>query len=200
MGVRLVGEALRPDWCILSDRARLVLVQMCYVARDRATADTAAGLYFGGQPALIHSVLGLDMESLSPSELDTARQLIKRAVKELRDAGAITLLSHPAKGQKAVYQVHPNHYPNLQQEALPVDNSPTPTPVGGHPRTPLGGHPRTPYPGFRGSPTYPLRGSPTYPLNHLYREETKEDLKENHPTQPTAQLWPDAPSDLWITR
>ena len=169
---------------------------MCYVARDRATADTAAGLYFGGQPALIHSVLGLDMESLSPSELDTARQLIKRAVKELRDAGAITLLSHPVKGQKAVYQVHPNHYPNLQQEALPVDNSPTPTPVGVTHATPQG----SPTPPIRalGSPT-PPQGVTTYP-HHLYREETKEDLKENHPTQPTAQLWPDAPSDLWITR
>ena len=200
MGVRLVGEALRPDWCILSDRARLVLVQMCYVARDRATADTAAQVYFGGHRELIRTVLGLDPDALTATQLDTAERAVKRAVKELKDAGAITLVSHPVKGQRAVYQVHPNHYPDLQQEELPVDNSAAATTVGGHQRPPLGGHPAPPYSGVRGTLSTPLRGAPSVPPNYLDKDRDQGHLKRNHPTQPTAQLWPDAPSDLWITR
>ena len=122
MGVRLVGEALRPDWCILSDRARLVLVQMCYVARDRATADTAAQVYFGGHRALIRDVLGLDVDTLTRTQTETAERTIKRTIKELKDAGAVSLVSHPTKGQRAIYAVHPGHFPGLTQQPLPVEN------------------------------------------------------------------------------
>ena len=31
MGIRLVGYALSPNWSHLSERARLVLAQMCYM-------------------------------------------------------------------------------------------------------------------------------------------------------------------------
>ena len=34
MGIRLVGYALSANWSHLSERARLVLAQMCYVAKD----------------------------------------------------------------------------------------------------------------------------------------------------------------------
>ena len=34
MGIRLVGCALSASWAHLSERARLVLAQMCYVAKD----------------------------------------------------------------------------------------------------------------------------------------------------------------------
>ncbi len=200
MGVRLVGEALRQDWCVLSDRARLVLLQMCYVARDRATADTAAQVYFGGHKELMKTVLGLDPDRLTGTQLDTAERAVKRAIKELKDAGAITLLSHPVKGQRAVYQVHPGHYPNLQQETLPVDNSPATPTVGGHQRPPLGGHPAPPYSAFRGTPSTPLRGAPSVPPNYLDKNQEQGDLKGNHPTQPPTELWAAPVPDLWITR
>ena len=32
MGIRLVGAALSANWSHLSERARLVLAQMCYIA------------------------------------------------------------------------------------------------------------------------------------------------------------------------
>lgn len=120
MGVRLVGLALAPDWSVLSDRARLVLVHMAYTAKDSTSNGHAAGTFWAGHSALIVGVLGLDPDSLSGPELEAAQHKIKRAIQELKQAGAITLTSTATRGRTAVYRVHPDRFPGVYE---PVDNS-----------------------------------------------------------------------------
>lgn len=108
MGIRLVGAALSANWSHLSERARLVLAQMCYVAKDVSTAGHAPSTYWGGHQALIVSVLGKDPTTISDAELVAAEKMIKRAIRELKDAGAVTLESPASRGRHAVYRVHPD--------------------------------------------------------------------------------------------
>ena len=108
MGIRLVGYALSTHWSHLSERARLVLAQMCYVAKDVSTAGHAPSTYWGGHQSLILLVLGQDPETLSEAELRTAQRKVKRAIQELKDAGAVTLESPASRGRHAVYRVHPD--------------------------------------------------------------------------------------------
>lgn len=110
MGIRLVGYALSANWAHLSERARLVLAQMCYVAKDTTTNGHAPATYWGGHHALIISVLGKDPDALSPGELIAAQKAIKRAIRELSDAGALTLQTPAARGRTAVYRVHPDDF------------------------------------------------------------------------------------------
>jgi hypothetical protein len=187
MGVRLVGDALRPDWCILSDRARLILLQMCYVARDKATPEQAAALYFGGHRTLIISVLGRDPERMDEVAYSTAKRAIERAIQELKKAGAITLASASSPGRTAVYEVHPNNFPHLNQDALPVDNSPARPQNGRHPAPANGRHPA---PAISEEwPTNPVpNGRHPAPARGEHRGEQERHLERNHPTQPPAQL------------
>ena len=108
MGIRLVGAALSANWSHLSERARLVLAQMCYVAKDVSSNGHAPGTYWGGHNSLILTIVGKDPDALSPTELETAQRMIKRAIKELKDAGAITLQCPASRGRTAVYVVHPD--------------------------------------------------------------------------------------------
>lgn len=108
MGIRLVGAALSANWSHLSERARLVLAQMCYVAKDVSSNGHAPGTYWGGHESLILLVLGKDPATLSPTELDTARRAIKRAIHELKEAGALTLQCPASRGRTAIYRVHPD--------------------------------------------------------------------------------------------
>lgn len=110
MGIRLVGYALSTHWSHLSERARLVLAQMCYVAKDTSTNGHAPGTYWGGHHALIVSVLGKDPDALSAAELEVAERMMRRAFQELTRAGAITLEIPAARGRMAVYRVHPDQF------------------------------------------------------------------------------------------
>lgn len=196
MGVRLVGEALNPAWAGLSDRARLILLQMAYVARDKAAEGRAAGVYFGGHRSLIVNVLGEDPDRLDQAALDLAEQKIKRAVQELKKAGAITLIVSPSRGRNAVYEVHPDRFPGL----TPVDNQNPPGKKGGHPMTPTGGHPMTPNLAEWGSPHDEKGGHPMTPLIPEEQENKNDDQQSHHPTEPTDQLRPERTRDLWKTR
>ena len=73
MGIRLVGYALSANWAHLSERARLVLAQMCYVAKDTSTNGHAPGTYWGGHQTLIITVLGQDPSRVAPSCWPTNR-------------------------------------------------------------------------------------------------------------------------------
>ena len=108
MGIRLVGAALSVEWAHLSHAARLTLVQMCYVAKDVSTAGHAPSTYWGGHQSLILLVLGQDPETLSEAELRTAQRKVKRAIQELKDAGAVSLQSPSSRGRTAIYRVHPD--------------------------------------------------------------------------------------------
>ena len=60
MGIRLVTEALSPEWGHLSETARLVLIAMCHTALDKAQGDHPARRYFGGHESLILTLTGRD--------------------------------------------------------------------------------------------------------------------------------------------
>jgi hypothetical protein len=108
MGIRLVGAALSANWVHVSERARLVLAQMCYVAKDVSSNGHAPGTYWGGHDTFIISVLGQDPGALSDTELSTAQRKIKRAIQELKEAGAVTLQCPASRGRHAIYRVHPD--------------------------------------------------------------------------------------------
>ena len=86
------------------------LAEAGYVAKDTSTNGHAPGTYWGGHQTLIITVLGQDPEALSEAELRTAQRKIKRAIQELKDAGAVTLASSASRGRTAVYRVHPDEF------------------------------------------------------------------------------------------
>lgn len=108
MGIRLVGAALSVEWAQLSHAARLTLVQMCYVAKDVSTNGHAPGTYWAGHHGLILTVFGVDPGTLNPTELASAERRIRRAIQELKDAGAVSLQSPASRGRTAIYRVHPD--------------------------------------------------------------------------------------------
>lgn len=198
MGIRLVGLALNPSWCVLSDRARLVLLQMCYVARDLGTAQTAGGQYFGGHANLIISVLGKDPDALDEAALRTAKRTIERAIKELKDAGAVTVVSSSARHHQAVYGLHPNRFPNLGEEPLPVDNSQPVRTNGTHPAPAYGTHPA---PAIKRDWHTPSTANGTHPAPAQGEQggEQERHLQQDQPTEPPTQLWAEPVPSLWIT-
>lgn len=151
MGIRLVGHALNPSWAGLSDRAARVLVQMCYVAKDTATNGHAAGVYWAGHSTLIIAVLGLDPDQLTAKQLEAAEKAIQRAMRELREAGAVSVVSAAARGRNAVYQLHPDRYPGMPAPDTDQPEPATPTRNG----TTRNGH-RT----HVDSPTLPVDNQP----------------------------------------
>ena len=113
MGIRLVQAALSPEYFGLSDRAHRVLVHMALVAHDRGTEDTPRGVWWEGHDALILRVIGTDPRDMDARSRAAAERSIRRAVRELRDAGAITLVDAARPGRHARYRVCPT----------PVDNT-----------------------------------------------------------------------------
>lgn len=97
MGIRLVGAALSANWSHLSERARLVLAQMCYVAKDVSTAGHAPSTYWGGHQALILLVLGQDPETLSEAELRTAQRMAGNGVVRQQAVAALRLMLNRAE-------------------------------------------------------------------------------------------------------
>jgi hypothetical protein len=190
MGIRLVGAALNPAWTVLSDRARLVLLHMCYTARDTATDGCAAATYWGGQEVFIVTVLGIDPDALPAAEHATVSRKIKRAVQELKVAGAISLKSSASRGRNAIYEVHPDRFPTGLHLTRPVDNSvpPEPLPVEwGTPSTPLTDHPAPPNDTEWGSPRGRNGGHPAPPRGEHIGEQSRQG-EIHQPTQPPTQL------------
>ena len=118
MGIRLVTEALSPEWGHLSETARLVLIAMCHTALDKATGSNPARLYFGGHETLILALTGND--SSDPTWSGTkghqaAQRRIRRAVRELVDAGVIELRQRANGKDHAVYRI----FPRIDELVLP---------------------------------------------------------------------------------
>lgn len=171
MGIRLVGLALRPDWAVLSDRARVVLVSMCMVALDTPSGGKEAGLYYKGHRALMTDIYGTDWKALDAKQKEAAEKVVKRAIRELKEAGAITLVSSASYGKVAEYRIHPDRFPGLD----PVDNSIV-TPVDGvHHVYPNGVRPVYPKSGPRGTPSVRDGVRPVYPQGEHSGEGKGED-------------------------
>ena len=189
MGIRLVGAALLPDWAHLSDRAHRVLVHMCYVAKDTATNGHAPATYWGGHDVLILTCLGVDPDQLGEAAHDTAARKIKRAIQELKDAGALTLMSPASRGRHAVYRLHLTPW---SDDLRPVDNSAPADQLAeerGTRSTPLSGHPAPPIRAERGV-LRGQKGGRSAPPRGEHVGEQEELGAIHHPTQPPAQLSP----------
>ena len=111
MGVRLAVLAAQPAWGNLDYAARSILLIMSLTARDSPTPNTPAATYWGGHEYLATALRG----NAEPAAL----QVVKRAIRELRQAGAIELVEAAHRGRQAVYRVTVKE-PN--QDMLPVDN------------------------------------------------------------------------------
>lgn len=109
MGIRLAMAAQSPAWSGLSDRAYRVLTYMCTTALDTPSKGRPAGEYTGGHTMLAQRLRGRD--DVTPSDLE----VIRRAIKELREAGAITI-ARPAYGRTVpTYRLDVTGLPNQDQ-------------------------------------------------------------------------------------
>lgn len=110
MGIRLVTQALSPQWGHLSETARLVLIAMCHTALDKPHGTTPARRYFGGHEQLILTITGQDSRDPDWAGSDqhvAAQRRMKRAMRQLVDSGAVEVITRANGKQKAVYEVLP---------------------------------------------------------------------------------------------
>ena len=114
MGIRLVVAAQTPTWAHLSDRAWRILIIMSTQALDVGTHDHDANHYTGGHSSLARLLFGRD--DVTKSDLE----MIRRAVKELRDAGAITMTRPPRGTLFPHYRIDTLGIPQTQ---LPIHNA-----------------------------------------------------------------------------
>ena len=90
MGIRLMQDALSPHWAGLSDRARIILIHMAHTALDIPTRNCPeAATFTAGHEALARSYYGRDEIT------DNEKRIIQKAIKELRDRGAIVVVREP---------------------------------------------------------------------------------------------------------
>lgn len=186
MGIRLIGSALMPDWSGLSDRAFRVLIHMAYTAKDTATNGHAAATHWAGHEALIIAVLGLDPDQLSDAEREAADKKIQRAIRELKAAGALEVISSGSRGRVPVYRLHVHPW----EDTKPVDNSRADTlPLEERwtPSDPLSGHQVSTFSPERWTNPVPKGGHPVSPRGEQLGEQERRGAIQD-PTQPPAQL------------
>lgn len=95
MGYRLVALACQPQHHLhLTDPARLILIQMARMARDKDDPP----IYYGGWPFLA-LILGY------PTYNEAAKTAVARAVRELTRKKLIEAANQPSPGRTVDYQV-----------------------------------------------------------------------------------------------
>lgn len=110
MGIHLLMAAQSPTWATLSDRAFRVLTYMCACALDTPSrTGQAAAEYTGGHDQLARRLYG--QEDVTNSQ----REMIRRAMKELRTSGAITILRPPSAHKYPIYRIDVEQVPNQDQ-------------------------------------------------------------------------------------
>lgn len=115
MGMALVREAMGPHWASLTPFSRLVLVHMATTALDRPNQDgDESRLYFAGHGPICLFVAGVGEDEGAAYE--SALRRVRRAIRELLDAGAIVQVRRSVNGRRAVYELTTSSIP------LPVDN------------------------------------------------------------------------------
>ncbi len=120
MGARLVSLALQPDWATLSPRARLVLISMCQRSLDkRSDNGYPPRTYWAGHDGIAAQVYGRADDS-------TLRQ-VRKAIKELEDAGAIApLATAVGRAGKASYLMTPDNWPRPSDNGGKMDTCASP--------------------------------------------------------------------------
>lgn len=117
MGYQLVSAAFQPEWAaLLTPREHLVLIAMCHLALDEERDGCAAGRYFAGHDFLMLRTDGTDHHDGTDNERAAAEKAIQRAIRRLKEVGAIETVRDGKNGGKAEYQIL------VWQPALPVDN------------------------------------------------------------------------------
>lgn len=114
VGIALVKEAMAPQWAELSPFARLVLVHMATTALDHTVNGLDPRLYYAGHGPLCLFVAGVGEEA--GTAYSSALRRVRRAIKELTEAGAIVQARPAVNGRNAVYELNTSSIP------LPVDN------------------------------------------------------------------------------
>lgn len=105
MGIGLVKEALLPAWKDLTPFARLVLVQMASTAYDDTVDGVEGRLFWGGHAFISVMLLGVGDDT---PEWPAAQRRVRRAVRELMEAGAINYRKKASAGGRAVYEITTN--------------------------------------------------------------------------------------------
>ena len=105
MGIQLLLAAQSPQWAGLSDRAYRVLTYMCGAALDTSNDGRPCRLYTGGHDRILRTLYGRDEIT------DNERQMLKRAIRELREAGAITVARPASFNKFPHYRIEVNGIP-----------------------------------------------------------------------------------------
>jgi hypothetical protein len=82
----------------VSDKAKIVVMVMASIGRDRDQPNVQAGVYYGGWPLLARA-LGY------PLYTPAAHRAVARAIAELIDAGLIEPLGDPRPGVRQAYRI-----------------------------------------------------------------------------------------------
>ena len=101
MSTELVEWAVRQT--AVSHRARVVLVYMAELTRDRATGDIPARTYVGGWERLGLAVVDPDL-AMTP---ESRHAVTGRLVGELVAGGCVKVVDNPGRGHTQWYQVGP---------------------------------------------------------------------------------------------
>lgn len=169
MGATLVAQAVQRWAPHVSDRAFRVLIAMAVIARDRPGKDIPAKLYFGGQEGLTAC-----LRRERGGTTDSAVKTVKRAVKELIDAGAIRCTQPAVLGSNAVYLLTLENAPRVRERddsgsKYFANGRDTPSPPGGDTLSPPSGD--TPSPNGGTSDVPPSKETPEETLEELEEEE-----------------------------
>lgn len=151
MGARLVAAAF-VYWSHLPDRPFRLLTHMALTCKDASPQPT----YYAGRGALA-GALGLHDD-------DSGRHAVKRALRVLKDSGAISIAYHGHVDHRSEYQLHV-----LKQLT-----------EGGTSEAPSGGTSAAPLPPERGYTSVRKGGTPAAPLGtELQEGQLQENTRKN---------------------
>lgn len=106
MGAQLAKAAGQAHWAVqLDPTARLLLVHMALTALDNSTGTQPARLYFGGRADLVMALTGQDLDELDEVTARRACDRVKKAIRRLVDAGAISRARIAAAGARTEYAI-----------------------------------------------------------------------------------------------
>jgi hypothetical protein len=189
VGATLVAQAIQHWSSHLSDRAFRVLITMAVTAKDNASKEVPAGLYFGG-----HEALTVALRRERSSDVASAKKTVKRAIEELTAVGAIRCTQAAVLGSNAVYQLTLNNQVGIyererQPSTLFANGGDSSCPPGGDSDCPPGGTVQDPPVGTADVPPRGTRGVPPSkePLEEPL-EEPSEELEEEERVALTADV------------
>lgn len=105
MGWKAVRDLNSPAWAGLSDHTFRVATKLAWAVRDNSTSTIDANVYWGGHTYLAQLVAGRD----DVTEWEIKK--IQHAVRELKQAGALQVLTPACRNQPPAYRLTLNEPP-----------------------------------------------------------------------------------------